>query len=52
MPTLDTHRRMFSAFEAIRAKLTGRELNAAEIIEIMKAKLHPSRRNIQAISKG
>jgi len=44
MPTLDAHRRMFSVFERIRANLTGRDLNAAEIIEILKAKLHPSRR--------
>jgi len=44
MPTIETHRRMLSLFEPIRANLTGRDLNAAEIIEILKAKLHPSRR--------
>jgi uncharacterized protein YfbU (UPF0304 family) len=44
MPTLEAYRRMFSVFEPIRSTLTGRDLNAAEIIEILKAKLHPSRR--------
>jgi len=44
MYTLDTHRSMLSVFEPIRANLTGRDLNADEIIEIMKMKLHPSRR--------
>ena len=44
MPTLDAHWRMFSVFEPIRSNLTGRDLNAAEIIEILKVKLHPSRR--------
>ena len=43
MPTIDAHRRMFAVFEPIRRTLTGRDLNAKEIIEILKAKLHPSR---------
>ena len=44
MHTLDAHRRMLSVFGPIRSNLTGRDLNATEIIEILKAKLHPSRR--------
>jgi uncharacterized protein len=47
MPTIDAHRRMLAVFEPLRHKLAGRDLNAEEIIEIMKAKLHPSRRNFQ-----
>jgi uncharacterized protein len=44
MPTIDTYRRMLSVFEPIRGTLTGRDLNAQEIIEILKAMVHPSRR--------
>lgn len=42
--TLDAHRRMLSVFEPIRINLTGRDLNAAEIIQILQARSHPSRR--------
>jgi hypothetical protein len=45
MPTLDAHRRMLSVFEPIRPNLTGRDLNATEIIQILLAMSHPSRRN-------
>jgi uncharacterized protein len=44
MPTLDAHRRMLAVFEPVRRNLTGRDLSAAEIIRIMKAMLHPSRK--------
>ena len=44
MPTIDGYRRMLSIFEPIRGTLTGRDLNAPEIIEILKAMIHPSRR--------
>lgn len=44
MPTVDSHRRMFAVFEPIRRSLTGRDLNADEIIDILKAKMYPSRR--------
>jgi uncharacterized protein YfbU (UPF0304 family) len=44
MPTIDTYRRMLAVFEPIRETLIGRDLNASEIIEILKTKLHPSRR--------
>jgi hypothetical protein len=36
--------RMLAVFEPMRRTLTGRELNADEIIAILKAWLHPSRR--------
>jgi uncharacterized protein YfbU (UPF0304 family) len=44
MPTIDTHRRMRSVFVPLSRTLAGRELNAPEVIEILKARLHPSRR--------
>jgi uncharacterized protein YfbU (UPF0304 family) len=44
MPTLDAHRRMLSAFKPMRITLAGRDLNASEIIELLKERIHPSRR--------
>jgi uncharacterized protein len=44
MATTEAHRRMLAVFEPIRRTLIGRELNASEIIEILKARLHPDRR--------
>jgi uncharacterized protein YfbU (UPF0304 family) len=44
-PSLDMHRRMLSVFEALRKNLIGRELDAIEIIQILKERIHPSRRN-------
>ncbi len=44
MPTLDAYRRMLSVFEPIRKNLIGRDLNAAEVIKILQAWLHPSKR--------
>jgi len=44
MPRIATHRRMLALFEPIRRTMMGRDLNADEIIEILKAMLHPSRR--------
>lgn len=44
MPTLEGYRRMLPIFEPSRSTLTGRDLNATEIIEILNARLHPSRR--------
>jgi uncharacterized protein YfbU (UPF0304 family) len=44
MPTLGAYRRMLSVFEPVRVNLTGRDLNVAEIIQILQEKLHPSRR--------
>jgi uncharacterized protein len=43
MRTIDTHRRMLSVFEPIRSALIGRDLNATEIIQILQAKLRPSK---------
>jgi uncharacterized protein YfbU (UPF0304 family) len=48
MQTLEPHRRMLAVFEPIRRTMTGRDLNADEIIRVLKAKLHPSRRETQA----
>lgn len=44
MPTIETHRRMLAVFAPIRPTLMGRDLSVGEIIEILKAKLHPSQR--------
>lgn len=44
MPTLGAHRRMLSVFEPLRSNLIGRDLNAAEIIQILLEWRHPSRR--------
>jgi len=44
MPTVEAHRRMLAVFEPIRRAMTGRDLNADEVIEILKAMLHPTRR--------
>lgn len=44
MPSLETYRRMLSVFEPLRKNLIGRDLNVGEIIQILQAKLHPSRR--------
>ena len=51
MPTTDTYRRMSGVFEPIRPKLTGRELDVSEIIEILKAKIHPDRRKPESVQK-
>jgi uncharacterized protein YfbU (UPF0304 family) len=44
MPMIDTYRRMLSVFVPIRRTLTGGNLNASQIIEILTTMLHPSRR--------
>ena len=44
MPTIEAHRRMLTIFEPIRPRLVGRKLNASEVIDILKAMIHPSRR--------
>jgi len=44
MPTVEAYRRMLSVFVPIRRTLTGGELSAAQIIEILNAMVHPSRR--------
>lgn len=46
MPSLDMHRRMLSVFEPLRMNLIGRKLNAGEIIQILKAQLHPTRQKM------
>jgi uncharacterized protein len=47
MPSLDAYRRMFAVFEPLRSQLGMRSevgLTASEIIEILKARIHPNRR--------
>jgi len=46
MPSLDMHNRMLLVFEPLRKNLIGRDLNAEEIIQILQAKLHPSKRKM------
>jgi uncharacterized protein len=43
-PLLGGFRRMFAVFEPMRPGLVGRELNADEIIKLLKAKIHPDYR--------
>ena len=44
MPSLNTYQRMLSVFKPLRTGLADRSLSANEIIEILKARLHPSNR--------
>jgi hypothetical protein len=44
IPSTDAYRRMIAVFDPLRRTLIGRELDADEIISILKAWLHPSRR--------
>lgn len=44
MPVIEAYRRMYRVFEPIRVKLVGHALTAAEIIELLKALMHPERR--------
>jgi len=44
LPMLDAYRRMLSVFKPFLRNLTGRDLNAVEIIQILLAELPPSRR--------
>ncbi len=44
MPVVESYRRMYRVFEPIRVTLVGRELTASEIIELLKALMHPERR--------
>jgi uncharacterized protein len=43
-PTIDAYHRMLSVFVPMRSKLTGGELNASQIIEILKERIHPENR--------
>lgn len=45
MPSIDADRRMLAAFKPMREKiLVGRDFNADEIIQLLKERIHPSRR--------
>jgi uncharacterized protein YfbU (UPF0304 family) len=50
-PTIDIHRRMLSVFKPMRIKLAGRELNASEIIELLKERIHPTNRKPEPTPK-
>jgi uncharacterized protein YfbU (UPF0304 family) len=41
MPVVAGYRRMYQIFERIRPTLVGRELSAAEIVELLNARKHP-----------
>ena len=43
-PALETYRRMLQVFVPMRRTLTGRELGASEIIEVLKEETHPEHR--------
>jgi Uncharacterized conserved protein len=45
MPMIDAYRRMLVIFEPVRRTLIGGELSASQIIELLKAQIHPSHRN-------
>jgi len=42
--TLDIHRRMYKVFEKIRPTLSSKPMDAAQITEVLKERVHPSRR--------
>lgn len=44
MPSIEIYRRMLAVFLPLRSTLAGGELSATQIIQILKARLHPSRR--------
>ena len=44
MPVIESYRRMLAIFEPLRVKLTGRNLNADEIISVLSERVHPERR--------
>lgn len=41
MPLMDAYRRMLTVFEPMQRTLIGGELNAAQIIELLKKEIHP-----------
>jgi len=45
-PSLDAHRRMLKVFEPMRLNLIGRELDADEIIALVRERIHPSVRKV------
>jgi uncharacterized protein len=44
MPSIETYRRMLRVFEPARRTLVGRELGAADVIELLNEMTHPERR--------
>ena len=43
-PSIEMHRRMLPVFEPMRRTFTGGELSVVQIIELMKARVHPEHR--------
>lgn len=44
IPSIETYRRMFGVFEPMQRNLMGGELSASQIIDILKAMIHPQHR--------
>jgi uncharacterized protein YfbU (UPF0304 family) len=44
MPRIELYRRMLQVFQPMRSTLAGGDLSASQVIEILKARIHPSRR--------
>ncbi|MNR04219.1 hypothetical protein D3C85_1201580 [compost metagenome] len=44
MPVVEMYARMFEVFEPIRVNLVGRLMSPAEIVEVLRASIHPSNR--------
>ncbi len=47
-PTIETHRRMFEAFEPILRQVSNQDFSADQIATVMLARIHPERRNSNA----
>jgi len=52
LPVLDAYRRMLSVFEPFRVNLTGRDLNAPEIVKILQAQRTPAARKNDLVTNG
>src|ERR1700683_1504731 len=48
MPSLGAHRRMLGVFTPLRNSLSGSDLTAAQLVEILKEQIHPENRTIAA----
>ena len=44
MPTLEAHGRMLAVFEPILQEVSNKDFSAAQMAEVLKARIHPSRR--------
>ena len=48
--TLEMHRRLLTTFRPMRAKMAGRKLSVDQLVEILKAPVHPSQRKGKGLS--